>query len=170
MKLFKKLLAVTLVAVLALTVFTACGDSGSTSEIPSDLTEQKYYQNLNDAAFQYNASAPLYYSESLSAYTRSKLNLYIQYDQDEIKEQEYKDGKNKLEDECKAKLGYVVAEQDEVQCALITTSTPKYEELYKMENAYNAATKVAIARVYSDPVKGGNGKTYTMIECYKTVK
>lgn len=172
MKLFKKLLAVTLVAVLALTVFTACGDSESTSELPSDLARQKILQDLNDGAQEYQAAVlpVLYYKEDLSSYTATKLNYYIQYLNGDIKKDEYDAQIEKLDNECKAKLNYVVAEQDDEKCILIkdsTTSKNDYKEaLYSKSDAYRAASRVGIARIQD----GEFGKTYTMIEVYKSVK
>ena len=172
MKLFKKLLAVTLVAVLTLTVFTACDGSGSTSEIPSDLERQKIFQDLNDGAQAYQEAVlpVLYFSEDLSSYTATKLNVYLQYVNDKIDKDEYDAQIKKLDDECKAKLKYVVAEQDDVKCALIkdsaTTKTDYKDYLYSKSDAYMAASRVGIARVRN----GEFGKTYTMIEVYKSVK
>ena len=80
MKLFKKLLAVAMVAVLALTVLTGC-DAGDASEVPSNATEARIYQNLNDYASSYTGAVlgPLSYRKDLSDVTYQKLSLWIQY-------------------------------------------------------------------------------------------
>ncbi|MBD9242304.1 MAG: hypothetical protein EGQ64_08475 [Ruminococcaceae bacterium] len=175
MKLFKKLLAVTLVAVLALTVFTACDGSGNTNELPPDWVRQKIYQDVNDGAQAYQETVlpVLYYSADLTAYTEQKLNAYIRYvnGNGTIKEEEeYKAQIKKLDDECKAKLNYVVAQQDDQKCSLIrdyTTTKEDYKkDLYSKSDAYRAASKIGIARIQN----GQFGKTYTMIEVYKSTK
>lgn len=175
MKLFKKLLAVTLVAVLALTVFTACDGSGNTNELPPDWVRQKIYQDVNDGAQAYQETVlpVLYYSADLTSYTEQKLNAYIRYvnGKGNIKEEEeYKAQIKKLDDECKAKLNYVVAQQDDQKCILIKDSTTTKEdykkELYSKSDAYRAASRVGIARIQN----GQFGKTYTMIEVYKSTK
>ena len=173
MKLFKKLLAVTLVAVLALTVFTACDGSGNTNEIPPDWVRQKIYQDVNDGAQAYQETVlpVLYYSADLTAYTEQKLNAYINcYAKKTISEEEYKAEIKRLDDECKAKLNYVVAQQDDQKCLLIKDSTTTKEDykkdLYSKSDAYRAASKVGIARIQN----GQFGKTYTMIEVYKSIK
>ena len=172
MKLFKKLLAVTLVAVLALTVFTACDGSGNTNELPPDWVRQKIYQDVNDGAQAYQETVlpVLYYSADLTSYTEQKLNVYIHYVNGKIKEEEYKALIKKLDDECKAKLNYVVAQQDDQNCFLIrdyTTTKEDYKkDLYSKSDAYRAASKIGIARIQNGPF----GKTYTMIEVYKSTK
>ena len=172
MKLFKKLLAVTLVAVLALTVFTACDGSGNTNEIPPDWVRQKIYQDVNDGAQAYQETVlpVLYYSADLTSYTEQKLNAYIRCVNKTISEEEYKAEIKRLDDECKAKLNYVVAQQDDQKCLLIKDSTTTKEdykkELYSKSDAYRAASKVGIARIQN----GQFGKTYTMIEVYKSTK
>lgn len=173
MKLFKKLLAVTLVAVLALTVFTACDGSGNTNELPPDWVRQKIYQDVNDGAQAYQETVlpVLYYSADLTAYTQQKLNAYINcYVKETITEAEYKAQIKKLDDECKAKLNYVVAQQDDQKCSLIrdyTTTKEDYKkDLYSKSDAYRAASKIGIARIQN----GQFGKTYTMIEVYKSTK
>ena len=79
MRLFKKLLAVAMVAVLALTVLTGC-DTGDASEVPSNATEASIYQNLNDYASSYTGAVlgPLSYRKDLSDVTYQKLSLWIQ--------------------------------------------------------------------------------------------
>lgn len=173
MKLFKKLLAVTLVAVLALTVFTACDGSGNTNEIPPDWVRQKIYQDVNDGAQAYQETVlpVLYYSSDLTSYTEKKLNAYINYSVKEtITKAEYDAEIKRLDDECKAKLNYVVAQQDDQKCLLIKDSTTTKEdykkELYSKSDAYRAASRVGIARIQN----GQFGKTYTMIEVYKSIK
>ena len=172
MKLFKKLLAVTLVAVLALTVFTACDGSGNTNELPPDWVRQKIYQDVNDGAQAYQEAVlpVLYYSADLTSYTEQKLNAYIRFVNETISEEEYKAEIKRLDNECKAKLNYVVAQQDDQKCLLIKDSTTTKEdykkELYSKSDAYRAASKVGIARIQN----GQFGKTYTMIEVYKSTK
>lgn len=172
MKLFKKLLAVTLVAVLALTVFTACDGSGNTNELPPDWVRQKIYQDVNDGAQAYQETVlpVLYYSADLTSYTEQKLNAYIKYVNETITKAEYDAKIKKLDDECKAKLNYVVAQQDDQKCILIKDSTTTKEdykkELYSKSDAYRAASRVGIARIQN----GQFGKTYTMIEVYKSTK
>lgn len=172
MKLFKKLLAVTLVAVLALTVFTACDGSGNTNELPPDWVRQKIYQDVNDGAQAYQETVlpVLYYSADLTSYTEQKLNAYIRYVNEDITKEKYEAAIKRLDDECKAKLNYVVAQQDDQKCFLIKDSTTTKEdykkELYSKSDAYRAASKVGIARIQN----GQFGKTYTMIEVYKSTK
>ena len=172
MKLFKKLLAVTLVAVLALTVFTACDGSGNTNELPPDWVRQKIYQDVNDGAQAYQETVlpVLYYSADLTSYTEQKLNAYISYVNEDITKEKYEAAIKRLDDECKAKLNYVVAQQDDQKCFLIKDSTTTKEdykkELYSKSDAYRAASKVGIARIQN----GQFGKTYTMIEVYKSTK
>ena len=179
MKLFKKLLAVTLVAVLALTVFTACGDS---SEIPSSTAEQKIMQDLNDGAQDYQEAVlpVLYYSADLSSYTTSKLDLYIKYlgrnggsFKNDTEKKEYEDAIKALEDKCKAELKYEVSSYGDVACALVKNSTPTKADyksaLYSNSNTYMAASRVGIARVEDKIANGGDGKVYTMVECYKSL-
>lgn len=172
MKLFKKLLAVTLVAVLALTVFTACDGSGNTNELPPDWVRQKIYQDVNDGAQAYQETVlpVLYYSADLTSYTEQKLNAYIRFVNETISEEEYKAEIKRLDNECKAKLNYVVAQQDDQKCLLIKDSTTTKEDykkdLYSKSDAYRAASKVGIARIQN----GQFGKTYTMIEVYKSTK
>lgn len=172
MKLFKKLLAVTLVAVLALTVFTACDGSGNTNELPPDWVRQKIYQDVNDGAQAYQETVlpVLYYSADLTSYTEQKLNAYICYVNEDITKEKYEAAIKRLDDECKAKLNYVVAQQDDQKCFLIKDSTTTKEdykkELYSKSDAYRAASRVGIARIQN----GQFGKTYTMIEVYKSTK
>ena len=68
MKLFKKLLAVAMVAVLALTVLTGC-DAGDASEVPSNATDASVYQKPNDCASSYTGVVlvPLSNGADLSA-------------------------------------------------------------------------------------------------------
>ena len=175
MKLFKKLLAVAMVAVLALTVLTGC-DTGDTSEVPSNATEARIYQNLNDYASAYTGAvlSPLYYSKDLSAMTSRKLNVYLQYVNGDIKKSEYEDAIDALDAECEKTYGYTVSKQGDDKCILITTTTPSsaeaFKPLYDLTNAYMNATKVAIKRVENKAENGGDGRVYTMIECYREVK
>lgn len=181
MKLFKKLLAVTLAAVLALTVLTAC-DAGDVSEIPSNATEARIYQYLNDHAAEYqDAVLPtLYYSKDLSNVAYQRLTLWIRYNvnnndtKNKMTKDEYDDAVKKLEADCREKYGYEVSEIVDEKCQMITTSTPykaaDFKPLYDMSNAYRNATKVAVARIENKAEDGGDGKTYTLIQCYREVK
>lgn len=175
MKLFKKLLAVAMVAVLALTVLTGC-DAGDASEVPSNATEARIYQNLNDYASSYTGAVlgPLSYRKDLSDVTYQKLSLWIQYKINEtITKDEYDSGIKKLEAECKAQYGYEVSKNVDDSCAMTTPFTPSkaddFKPLYDNTNAYINATKVAIARIENKRSNGGDGVTYTMIECYREV-
>ena len=181
MKLFKKLLAVTLVAVLALTVFTACDGVGNADDIPSNPTEMRYWQTLNNKARTYTTSdgkvlTDVKYSKDLSDYTAKKLNAYlnlinkdntlsygkVRYTDD------VKNEMNEIDAACQKAKGYkstvyVISDGD---------SEPDYKVLYAenscWENATDAFFKadfITIAR----QKKSGDGKTYTMMECYQKV-
>lgn len=176
MKLFKKLLAVAMVAVLALTVLTGC-DAGDASEVPSNATEARIYQCLNDYAAEYQDTvlSPLYYSKDLSAVTYQRLTLELDYKvNDKLTKAEYDDAVKKLEADCKAKYGYEVSKEVDRKCEMVVNGTPSkasdFKTLYDMSNAYLNASKVAIARIENKKENGGDGSTYTMIQCFREIK
>lgn len=183
MKLFKKLLAVTLVAVLALTVFTACDGVGNADDIPSNPTEMRYWQTLNNNARTYKTSdgkelTDVKYNKALSGYTAMKLDAYLKlvnadptlsYGNDRYTKDAVKSEMNKIDAECQKAKGYkstvyVISDGDK---------EPDYKVLYAedscWENATNAFFKadfIAIARQRNNR----DGKTYTMMECYQEIK
>ena len=177
MKLFKKLLAVTLVAVLALTVFTAC-DAGNAEDIPSDTTSMRYWQELNNQATAYNPGdgtvlTSVKYSKDLSDYTWQKLNAYInlknkrdnsilEYTSDEVT-----DFFDDINDKCKSEKKY------EATVYVVGTGTPNYKILYQTDAFGSSSTSrflnadyIGIARIENKQ----DGKTYTMMECYQEVR
>ena len=182
MKLFKKLLAVTLVAVLALTVFTACDGVGNADDIPSNPTEMRFWQTLNNKARNYTTSdgkelTDVKYNKALSDYTAKKLDAYLKlvkadptlsYGNDRYTKDAVKSEMDKIDAECQKATGYkstvyVISDGDQ---------EPDYKVLYAedscWENATNAFFKadfIAIARRKST----ADGKTYTMMECYQEV-
>lgn len=174
MKLFKKLLAVTLVAVLALTVFTACGDS---SGIPSSTTELRYVQELytNAKAFGVDNGTILNdppYDKDLSDYTYQKLNAYVKMLEDDstvsYTDKEVTKKFDEINDKCKSEKNceatvYVISEANKA---------PDYSVLYKKDafnesstNRYLNADYITIYRLSN--AKGD--KTYTMMECYQKI-
>lgn len=183
MKLFKKLLAVTLVAVLALTVFTACDGVGNADDIPSNPTEMRYWQTLNNKARNYTTSdgkvlMDVKYNKDLSDYTAKKLYAYLNlmnedptlgYGNDRYTKDKVKNKMNEIDAECQKAKGYkstvyVISDGDK---------EPDYKVLYAedscWENATNAffnAKFIAIARQKNNR----DGKTYTMMECYQEIK
>ena len=183
MKLFKKLLAVTLVAVLALTVFTACDGVGNADDIPSNPTEMRYWQTLNNNARTYKTSdgkvlTDVKYSKDLSDYTAKKLNAYLNL----MNEHPTLSGGNEryTDPELKNKMKEIDAAGQKAKGYKSTVyvisdgdSEPKYEVLYAennfcWENATDAFFKadfITIARQKNS----GDGKTYTMMECYQKV-
>lgn len=182
MKLFKKLLAVTLVAVLALTVFTACDGVGNADDIPSNPTEMRYWQTLNNKARTYTTSdgkvlTDVKYSKDLSDYTAKKLNAYLNlvnehptlgYGNDRYTKDKVKNKMNEIDAACQKAKGYkstvyVISDGD---------SEPKYEVLYAENSCWGNATDaffkadfITIARQKNK----GDGKTYTMMECYQKI-
>lgn len=182
MKLFKKLLAVTLVAVLALTVFTACDGVGNADDIPSNPTEMRYWQTLNNKARNYTTSdgkvlTDVKYSKDLSDYTAKKLNAYLNLmnedptlsgGNDRYTKDTVKNKMNEIDAACQKAKGYkstvyVISDGD---------SEPKYEVLYAENSCWGNATDaffkadfITIARQKNK----GDGKTYTMMECYQKV-
>ena len=182
MKLFKKLLAVTLVAVLALTVFTACDGVGNADDIPSNPTEMRYWQTLNNKARTYKTSdgkvlTDVKYSKDLSDYTTKKLYAYLEllnkgeylkYENDRYTNEKLKSKLDEIDAACQKAKGYkstvyVISDGDK---------EPKYEVLYAenscWENATNAFFKADFITISRQKNKG-DGKTYTMMECYQKV-
>lgn len=182
MKLFKKLLAVTLVAVLALTVFTACDGVGNADDIPSNPTEMRYWQTLNNKARNYTTSdgkvlTDVKYNKDLSDYTAKKLNAYLEllnkgeylkYENDRYNNEKLKSKLDEIDAACQKAKGYkstvyVISDGDKEPDYKVL-----YEEKYCWENATNAFFKadfIAISRQKNN----GDGKTYTMMECYQKV-
>lgn len=182
MKLFKKLLAVTLVAVLALTIFTACDGVGNADDIPSNPTEMRYWQTLNNKARTYTTSdgkvlTDVKYNKALSDYTTKKLYAYLEllnkgeylkYENDRYNNEKLKSKLDEIDAACQKATGYkstvyVISDGD---------SEPDYKVLYAenycWENATNAFFKadfIAISRQKNNR----DGKTYTMMECYQKV-
>lgn len=183
MKLFKKLLAVTLVAVLAMTVFTACDGVGNADDIPSNPTEMRYWQTLNNKARTYTTSdgkvlTDVKYSKALSDYTAKKLDAYLNlvngdstlsYGNDRYTKDAVKNKMKEIDAACQKATGYkstvyVISDGDK---------EPDYKVLYAedscWENATNAflnANFVTIARQKNNR----DGLTYTMMECYQEIK
>ena len=182
MKLFQKLLAVTLVAVLALTVFTACDGVGNADDIPSNPTEMRYWQTLNNKARTYTTSdgkvlTDVKYSKALSDYTAKKLDAYLNlvkadstlsYGDDRYTKDKVKNKMNEIDAECQKATGYkstvyVISDGDQ---------EPDYKVLYAEDSCWGNATNaffnadyITIARRKST----ADGKTYTMMECYQKV-
>ena len=182
MKLFKKLLAVTLVAVLALTVFTACDGVGNADDIPSNPTEMRYWQTLNNKARNYTTSdgkvlTDVKYNKALSDYTAKKLDAYLNlvntdptlgYGNDRYTKDEVKNKMKEIDAECQKAKGYkstvyVISDGDK---------EPDYKVLYAENSCWGNATDafykadfIAIARQKNNR----DGKTYTMIECYQEI-
>ena len=133
MKLFKKLLAVAMVAVLALTVLTAC-DTGTTDPdavIPNDETESVMYALNNNAAA---AGLPrLTYSVKYSKITQELLDNYMN---------NYYDEYNHIVDSLDKNVKIIV---DVIPSTNpVTKSNFKYDSLYKVRD-YHDAEKVGIA-------------------------
>lgn len=181
MKLFKKLLAVTLVAVLALTVFTACDGVGNADDIPSNPTEMRYWQTLNNKARNYTTSdgkvlTDVKYSKDLSDYTAKKLNAYLNlmngdttlgYGNDRYKDK-VKNKMNEIDAACQKAKGYkstvyVISDGD---------SEPDYKVLYAENSCWGNATDAFFKADFITIARQKNsrdGKTYTMMECYQKV-
>ena len=177
MKLFKKLLAVTLVAVLALTVFTACDGVGNADDIPSNPTEMRYWQTLNNKARNHTTSdgkvlTDVKYSKDLSDYTAKKLNAYLNLmnedptlgdGNDRYTDDTVKSKMKEIDAACQKAKGYkstvyVISDGD---------SEPDYKVLYAGDatDAFFKADFITISRQKNN----GDGKTYTMMECYQKV-
>ena len=181
MKLFKKLLAVTLVAVLALTVFTACDGVGNADDIPSNPTEMRYWQTLNNKARNYTTSdgkvlTDVKYSKDLSDYTAKKLNAYLNlvnehptlgYGNDRYKDK-VKNKMDEIDAACQKAKGYkstvyVISDGD---------SEPDYKVLYAENSCWGNATDAFFKADFITIARQKNsrdGKTYTMMECYQEV-
>ena len=182
MKLFKKLLAVTLVAVLALTVFTACDGVGNADDIPSNPTEMRYWQTLNNNARTYKTSdgkvlTDVKYSKDLSDYTAKKLDAYLNLvnadptlsgDNDRYTKDEVKNKMKEIDAECQKAKGYkstvyVISDGDK---------EPDYKVLYAEDSCWENATSAFLNADYITIARQKNnkdGKTYTMMECYQKV-
>lgn len=182
MKLFKKLLAVTLVAVLALTVFTACDGVGNADDIPSNPTEMRYWQTLNNKARTYTTSdgkvlTDVKYSKALSDYTAKKLYAYLNlmneeptrgYGDERYKNPDVKNEMNKIDAECQKAKGYkstvyVISDGDK---------EPDYKVLYAEDSCWGNATDAFFKADFITIARQKNnrdGKTYTMMECYQKV-
>ena len=179
MKLFKKLLAVAMVAVLALTVLTGC-DGITSSEVPSDNTAAGYYQNLNDNAVKYGGGGVLSalpyctaYNSKLETTSRNKLTIYLRWlnddenrqKDDEVDTAKKRDDKIKeIENTSKAETKY------ESVLRYITAGTPDYNKLYESTDAYRSADTVSIIRIKNNKENGGDDKTYTVIELFKEIR
>lgn len=183
MKLFKKLLAVTLVAVLAMSLFTACGDA---SGVPDSTAEMAHWQNLNNEARKYGLEhGPVLndvdYSKKLSTYTREKLNVYLEllnkgeylgYGNDRYTNPTVKSKLAEIDARCQKETGYkctvyMISGRD-------TNGNMKvdYSILYKQDVLGNSTTQhflnadwIGVACI---PNKQ-DSKTYTMMECYQKV-
>lgn len=183
MKLFKKLLAVTLVAVLAMSLFTACGDA---SGVPDSTAEMAHWQNLNNAARKYGLEyGPVLndvdYSKELSAYTREKLNVYLEllnkgeylgYENDRYNNEKLKSKLDEINARCQKETGY--------KCTVYMISGKDangnmqvdYSILYKQDGLGNSSTQrflnadwIGVACIANKQ----DSKTYTMMECYQKV-
>lgn len=183
MKLFKKLLAITLVAVLAMSLFTACGDA---SGVPDSTAEMAHWQNLNNEARKYGLEhGPVLndvdYSKKLSTYTREKLNVYLEllnkgeylgYGNDRYTNPTVKSKLAEIDARCQKETGYkctvyMISGRD-------TNGNMKvdYSILYKQDVLGNSTTQhflnadwIGVACI---PNKQ-DSKTYTMMECYQKV-
>ena len=182
MKLFKKLLAVTLVAVLALTVFTACDGVGNADDIPSNPTEMRYWQTLNNKARTYTTSdgkvlTDVKYSKDLSDYTAKKLYAYLNlvnehptlgYGNERYKNPEVTNKMKEIDAECQKAKGYkatvyVISDGDK---------EPDYKVLYAEDSCWGNATDAFFKADFITIARRKNnrdGKTYTMMECYQEV-
>lgn len=184
MKLFKKLLAVTLVAVLAMSLFTACGDA---SGVPDSTAEMAHWQNLNIAAKKYgmesgNILHDVDYSKELSAYTREKLNVYLDllnkgeylgYENDRYTNPTVKSKLDEIDARCQKETGY--------KCTVYMISGKDtngnmqvdYSILYKKDGLGNLSTqrfldadRIGVACIANKQ----DSQTYTMMECYEEIK
>lgn len=183
MKLFKKLLAVTLVAVLAMSLFTACGDA---SGVPDSTAEMAHWQNLNNEARKYGLENgtvlnDVDYSKELSAYTREKLNVYLEllnkgeylgYGNDRYTDKTLKNKLDEIDARCQKATGY--------KCTVYMISGKDangnmkvdYSILYKQDGLGNSSTqrfldadRIGVACIANKK----DSKTYTMMECYQKV-
>ena len=181
MKLFKKLLAVTLVAVLALTVFTACDGVGNADDIPSNPTEMRYWQTLNNKARNYTTSdgkvlTDVKYSKDLSDYTAKKLYAYLNLIN---KDNTLSYGKVRYTDDVKNEMNEIDAACQKAKGYKSTVYVisdgdmePKYEVLYAKDSCWENATDAFFKADFITIARQKNnrdGKTYTMMECYQEV-
>ena len=152
MKLFKKLLAVAMVAVLALTVLTAC-DTGTTDPdavYPDDETENVVFALNNNAA---KSGLPqLTYSVKYSKITQQLLDNYMNNRSDITKySEEYKRITDSLDKNVKIIVGVMTGNP-------AVKSSFKYDSLYSVEN-YQNAEKVGVA------FKNSSSDTRYMLIC-----
>ena len=167
MKLFKKLLAVAMVAVLALTVLTGC-DAG-TNATPSNNTEFRYWQNFNNGAMNYYKDKGVVlnqvdWSEEYSKVTYQKLSVWMDRNviNDKItNDDDYQKAIDDIENKSKAannvkSIKFVVSE---------VAKEPDYSQLYKLDKFLDA-DYVGIARI-SDP--DDSNKVYTMFEIFEKI-
>ena len=183
MKLFKKLLAVTLVAVLAMSLFTACGDA---SGVPDSTAEMAHWQNLNNAAKKYGIESgtilnDVDYSKELSAYTREKLNIYLEllnqgkylgYGNERYTNENLKNKLNEIDARCQKETGY--------KCTVYMISGKDtngnmqvdYSILYKQDGRGDSSTErflnadgIGVACIANKQ----DSMTYTMMECYQKI-
>ena len=139
MKLFKKLLAVAMVAVLALTVLTGC-DTGTTDPdavYPDDETENVVCALNNGAAA---ANQPqLTYSVKYSKITKELLDNYLDnHDNISKYNEEYKRITDALDKNVKIIVDVIPSTNPAKKSGF------KYTELYKVTN-YHLAEKVGVA-------------------------
>lgn len=183
MKLFKKLLAVTLVAVLAMSLFTACGDA---SGVPDSTAEMAHWQNLNNEARKYGLEyGPVLndvdYSKELSAYTREKLNVYLEllnngeylgYGNDRYTDKTLQNKLDEIDARCQKATGYkstvyMISGKDANGNMKVD-----YSILYKKDGLGKESTDrflnadwIGVACIANKK----DSKTYTMMECYQKV-
>lgn len=184
MKLFEKLLAVTLVAVLAMSLFTACGDA---SGVPDSTAEMAHWQNLNNEARKYGLENgtvlnDVDYSKELSTYTREKLNVYLEllnkgeylgYENDRYTDKTLKNKLDEIDARCQKETGY--------KCTVYMISGKDangnmkvdYSILYKRDGLgypstqrFLDADRIGVACIANKK----DSKTYTMMECYQEIK
>ena len=145
MKLFKKLLAVTLVAVLALTMLAACSGTGETDPdkiIPANDETYQIYNDLNQGAIA-KSMAELTYSVKYTKITEQLLNLYL--NRSKYTTSEYNDRRDAILDNLEDGVSIVVSEKNVAPVNVtINTSGIKYDSYYAVAN-YNSADRVGIA-------------------------
>ena len=144
MKLFKKLLAVAMVAVLALTVLTACADESNPDKvIPADDETYTIYSNLNQGAVE-KGLGQLDYSVKYTKVAEDLLNNWLNNRTDV---QKYEDGRKAIIDDLDDGVSIIISEKN-VAAVNVTNnlSNVKYNSYYSVMN-YDAADKVGIAFV-----------------------
>ena len=147
MKLFKKLLAVTLVAVLAMSLFTACGDA---SGVPDSTAEMAHWQNLNNAARKYG----------------------LKYENDRYTNEKLKSKLDEIDARCQRETGYkctvyMISGRDTNGNMQVD-----YSILYKKDGLGKSSTDrflnadwIGVACIANKQ----DSQTYTMMECYQKV-